>query len=117
MVIAADFIDPFEDDIVAFPINSSEQSEWQANIIELIIGAVIFLAIVAIYNALFSIWEKIFKQRGQTSDDEEDLSEQDDVFVRVTYAIFVTILAYLIIWYLGAPRGRFARQVHDRRKR
>lgn len=117
MVIAADFIDPFEDDIVSFPINSSEQNEWQANIIELIIGAVIFLAIVAIYNALFSIWEKIFQQRGRPSDYQQDLTEQDDVFVRVTYAIFVVILAYLIVWYFGPPQGRFSRQVHSRRKR
>lgn len=117
MVIAADFVDPFQDDITAFPINPSEQSEWQANLIELVIGAVIFLAIVAIYNALFSIWERIFGQQGRRTNDQEDLEEQDDVFVRVTYAIFVSILAYLIIWYLGPPKGRFARQIHGRRSR
>lgn len=116
MVIAADFIDPFEDDIVSFPINTTEQSEWRANLIELIIGAIIFLAVVAIYNALFSIWEKIFGQRGRPTNDEQDLAEQDDVFVRITYAIFVSILAFLIVWYLGPPGGRFSRQIHGRRK-
>lgn len=116
MVIAADFIDPFNDDIVAFPVNSKEKNEWRTNIIELIIGAIVFLAVVAIYNALFSIWERIFKQKAQTSGYPQDLSEQDDVFVRVTYAIFVSFLAYLIISYLGPSSGRLSRQLPGRHR-
>ena len=115
MVLATEFIDPFEDDIVAFPINPGQQNEWRANIIELIIGAVIFLAIVAIYNALFSIWEKLFGQSDRRTNDQQELEEQDDVFVRVTYAVFVSILAYLIVWYFGPTSGRFSKHVHGRR--
>ena len=110
MVIAADFVDPFQDDVVAFPINLHERTAWQANLIQLIIGAIIFLAVVAVYNALFSIWEKIFQQRGRAVNGGQDLSEQDDIFVRVTYAIFVSIVAYLIVWYVGPPKGRQIRR-------
>lgn len=109
MVIATEFLDPFSDDIVAFPVEGNQSKEWNANIIELIIGAVIFLAIVAIYNALFSIWERIFGTVNVSSEEENsgELRQQDDVFVRVTYALLVTIIAYLLVWYLSPVNGRF----------
>lgn len=110
MVIAAEFIDPFQDDIVSFPIGDQQRGEWRANILELIVGAVIFLSVVAIYNALFSIWERIFQRRStqNNGDADQNLQEQDDVFVRVTYAIFVVILAYLFVTWVGG-KGRSLR--------
>lgn len=112
MVIASDFIDPFRDDIVAFPINKAEKGQWSANIIELIVGAVIFLTVVAIYNALFSIWESLFQMRreaGRVTVITDDVQESNDVFIRVTYAILMIIITYLLVSYFGSSSGRFSR--------
>jgi hypothetical protein len=113
MVIATEFLDPFDDNIVAFPVREGDATEWYANIIELIVGAVVFLSIVAIYNALFSIWERLLRRRTGERAEQRDLEETDDVLVRVTYAILVVALAFLIVWYLGPTRGRFSRAIRS----
>ena len=118
MVIATEFLDPFEDDIVALPIDASRSDEWYANIIELIVGAVIFLTVVAIYNAIFSIWERLFRQSNLNGGRRPgDLDEnQDDVIVRVTYALFILVIAYLIVRWLGPPRpGKLLRRMKPSR--
>jgi hypothetical protein len=101
MVIPSEFIDPFYDDIVSFPIN---RTSLNANIVELIIGAVIFLSIVAIYNALFSIWERLLGRGAVPETEPGDLQQQDDVLVRVTYAFLVVFIAFLVVNYLASRR-------------
>lgn len=79
------------------------------NIIELIIGALVFLSIVAIYNALFAIWQRLFGQSQESSEVYQEIPGGNDVFIRVTYAAFVCFVTFVTIRYFDNPRGRFPR--------
>lgn len=89
-------------DIADEALLTSNSSSTRLGVVELIVGAVVFLSVVSVYNALFSIWESLIKtQPGRANEYETELDEKDDVIIRVTYSIFVIFISCLILLSLG----------------